>query len=287
MTRMKPRSAAIVQLLNINVEMPSRPAPAFPLLKRPRFADQAYTILFHKVVTGEFKEGEMLPSENDLCAAFGMSRPVVREALHRLRIDGLIESRRGSGSFVQNRPPAKGSKLHTEGKLEELLKNLEFRSVIEPTAAFLAAQRRTAADLGNMRAAIDEFEQVAIVQGNVGHHLDFRFHQAVAMATGNKRFVDAIQLVEYDIDHGVNLVRYLAHFDHLERTRSVHAEHSRILAAIRQREPEAARKAMHDHLQLARVRMMKVRPGLASRRARGRRTRAKPNQTDRGRRDAV
>ena len=117
----------------------ARPRAASRPSRRTRFADQAYAHLFHKIVTGEFKEGEMLPSENELGAPFEISRPVVRQALQRLRSDGLIASRRGSGSFVQPRRPVDVSSADAAGKLRELLENLEFRTVIEPQAAFFAA----------------------------------------------------------------------------------------------------------------------------------------------------
>ena len=79
----------------------------FPAATRGRLADHAYNVLLHKIVTGEFREGDPLPSENELCTLFGVSRPVVREALQRLRKQGVVTSRRGSGSFVRWRtfPP--------------------------------------------------------------------------------------------------------------------------------------------------------------------------------------
>ena len=51
---------------------------------------------------GEFSEGGRLPAESDLASRFGVSRPVIREALSRLRVMGVIVSRKGSGSYVQN-----------------------------------------------------------------------------------------------------------------------------------------------------------------------------------------
>ena len=236
----------------------------FPAVTRTRFADQVYTHLFHKIVTGEFKDGDVLPSENELCGRFGVSRPVVREALQRLRSDGLIASRRGSGSFVQPGPPVDVSSADVAEKRRALFENLELRKVIEPQAAVFAAARRTEQDLQALRAAVDRFEQVAIVEGGVSNQLDFAFHLAVAVAAHNRRFVDVIRLVEYDIDHAVNLARYLTRFDHLERSRSVHAEHARILDAIERKDPEAARSAMRDHLEQARVRMVNSRPDVSS-----------------------
>jgi GntR family transcriptional regulator, transcriptional repressor for pyruvate dehydrogenase complex len=246
---------------------PSGPFDPFSTVMRTRLSDQAYGRLFHKIVTGAFKEGDMLPSENDLCRSFQVSRPIVREALRRLRQDGLVASRRGSGSFVQPRPPVNVSSAFVAEKRQILFENLELRKVIEPQAAAFAAARRTERDLKALHAAVDEYERLAINDGTVSDHLDFAFHLAVAVAAHNSRFVDVVRLVEYDIDHAVNLVRYLIRFDHLERSRSVHAEHARILDAIERRDPEAAAVAMRDHLEQARVRMVSSRPQVLSRSA--------------------
>ena len=89
-----------------------REAVGFPsdrgkaMLNRSSYADQAYAYLFHQITIGAYAEGEQLPSENELCDLFGISRPVVRKALERLRDDDLIDSRRGSGSFVKRRKKA-------------------------------------------------------------------------------------------------------------------------------------------------------------------------------------
>ncbi len=236
----------------------------FTAVSRTRFADHAYAVLFHKIVIGELGEGDALPSENELSALFRMSRPVVREALERLRQEGLIELRRGSGSFVRPRPPLNVSSSYVAEKQRLLLQNLEFRAAIEPQAAAFAAERRTDEQLQAIEDAIEHYRQVAIEQGSTGDHLDYSFHHAVSVASNNRRFVEAIETVEYDIDHGVNLVRFLVRFDHLERSRSVYEDHSRICTAIRDRDPEAARIFMRAHLENARRRMVQKQPPLAT-----------------------
>ncbi len=234
----------------------------FEAVARSRFADHAYNVLLHKIVTGQIQEGEPLPSENELCALFKISRPVVREALKRLREQGLIVSRRGSGSFAQKRPPPDLSSAEVVRKQREMLDNLEFRSAIEPQAAALAAERRLESDLDAIQEVLDRYARVTL-EGGPASHLDYRFHLAVAMASHNRRFADAIQAVEQDISHGVNLSRFLSRFAHLDRNRSVLADHTRILTAIRQRRPEEARRAMRAHLENARRRMSDAQPSLA------------------------
>lgn len=230
------------------------------MLNRASYAEQAYSYLFHQITSGVYGEGEQLPSENELCDLFGISRPVVRKALERLREDDLIESRRGSGSFVKRRRKAVADTAMTDGRLREILMNLEFRKAIEPTAAQFAAQRRSDADLAIIKSAVDEFEEYAVKGGKVGRHLDFKFHHAVATASGNYRFVEAISAVEYDVDNAVNLVRYLARFDHLERARMVWQEHLGMYKAIEAQDGELARRLMSEHLDQARARMMEHRP---------------------------
>ena len=234
----------------------------FVAVPRPRFADHAFAMLFHKIITGEISEGAALPSEHELSLQFGISRPILRQALERLRQEGLIESRRGSGSFVRPRSPLDVSSPYVQEKLHLLLHNLEFRCAIEPVAAALAAERRTEAQLQQLERAVERYRIVAIEEGSAGDHLDFGFHHAVAVASNNRRFVEAIETVEYDIDHGVNLVRYLVRFDQLERSRSVYADHARICEAIRDRDPEIASAFMRVHLRNARLRMEQQQPQL-------------------------
>lgn len=234
---------------------------AYPAVARRRLADQAYAHLLHRIVTGDYAEGGALPSENELGRLFAVSRPVVREALDRLRAGGLVESRQGLGTFVRSRQPEVVGPAATVAEQRRLfLANLEFRDAIEPKSAALAAERRTAAELDAIESAVARYERVAVVEGSVGEHLDFAFHLAVAEASNNTRFVEAIRAVAFDIDHGVNLLRYLARFHHLERSRSVLADHALVFDAIRRREPAAAEAAMREHLDRARLRMIHSRP---------------------------
>lgn len=229
-------------------------------VSRTSYADQAYAYLFHQITTGAYAEGDPLPSENELTVLFGISRPVVRQALEMLRQDDLIESRRGSGSFVKLRRKVAMEEAFSDSRMREILMNLEFRRAVELDSAYFAAQRRSDADLVLIKSAVDEFEEITVKQGKVGSHLDIKFHHAVATASGNHRFVEAISVVEYDIDNAVNLARYLARFDHLERAKKVWTEHTGIYQAIADRDADKARALMAHHLDQARLRMLEVKP---------------------------
>lgn len=234
--------------------------PAQARTARRRLADGAYAHLLHRIVTGDHAEGEPLPSEAELGRLFAVSRPVVREALDRLRAGGLVESRQGLGTFVRQRRVEAAPDAAVVDQRRLFLSNLEFRDSVEPRAAALAAERRTAAQLDAAGFALARYERAVVVGGSAGEHLDFAFHLAVAEASNNDRFVEAIRTVAFDIDHGVDLLRYLARFHHIERSRSVLADHAGVLDAIRRREPAAAEAAMRRHLDRARVRMVHSRP---------------------------
>jgi DNA-binding FadR family transcriptional regulator len=83
--------------------------------------------------------GDRLPSESRLCEVFGVSRPVVREAISRLQADGLVVTRHGAGTFVAKRPREEFLRLAPIGSLADLMRCYEYRIALEGEAASLAA----------------------------------------------------------------------------------------------------------------------------------------------------
>jgi DNA-binding FadR family transcriptional regulator len=235
--------------------------------KAERLADRVYENLFHAIVTGMITVGTRLPSENSLAREFDVSRPVLREALDKLREDGLITSVRGSGNYVQNAVSARaeghGNDESDRDALErigDLLNGIELRLVIEPEAAWLAARRRGPSDIARMRAALDRFDE-AVKQDAILHHHDYAFHEAVATATCNSRIVETLKSLEYDVSRSVNLMRFLVQFQPHVRTDAVQAEHEEILRHIEAGAATKAKRAMRNHIEHARIRMMSNRPG--------------------------
>jgi GntR family transcriptional repressor for pyruvate dehydrogenase complex len=204
---------------------------------------------------GEFGENGRLPAESELASRFGVSRPVIREALSRLRVTGLIVSRKGSGSYVQKRAdrPKEMAAAIGFGPLDSLAqvrKCYEFRASLEGDAAYYAAQNRTPDMLVTMRDALDRMA-VTIEQGIVGMNADIEFHFAVAHASGNEFFEAVMESMRTPLEFAVNLARALALKRPMEHLLTVQAEHVAMFEAIEAQDKEAARRAMRTHIENA------------------------------------
>jgi DNA-binding FadR family transcriptional regulator len=220
-----------------------------------RLADRLSERMAALIESGEFPEGARLPAECDLASRFGVSRPVIREALSRLRVAGVVTSRRGSGSYVQRRahwvreaPGAVGFAPFTS--LAQLRKCYQFRVSIEGDAAYYAATNRTPDMLAVMRDALDRMEK-AVAEGVVGMSPDIEFHFAVARASENEFFEAVLHSMRGPLEFAVNLARSLSLTRPLEHLLLVQAQHVAIYEAIREQDPEAARLAMRTHIQSA------------------------------------
>jgi GntR family transcriptional regulator, transcriptional repressor for pyruvate dehydrogenase complex len=213
----------------------------------PRLADQLYRKIYGRITAGRFPRHSRLPSEAELGEMFGVSRPVVREALSRLHADGVIETQRGSGSFVRMKSEAGRLKLTPIEGLPDLLRCMELRIAVEGDAAYWAASRRTKEDLAELKAALNDMA-TAIKQREVGHAADLRFHQAVAAACHNEMFVQTLQGLSAQIFDFMRVMRSLALVSSQARMRMVQEEHEMIYQAIRDENPDGARQAMQRHL---------------------------------------
>lgn len=230
-------------------------------VRHERFAERVYESLFNSIVTGKLAPDTRLPSEVQLAVFFQVSRPVVRQALERLRQDGMVRPVRGSGTFVCARPLTR--EVTTDGRtvtdMSHIAHGLELRLVVEPECARLAALRRKPSDLLQMEAALDSFEAAA-TRGDVAHHFDYGFHEAVVRATANPRMLQVIKSLEYDVSHAVNVWRHMARMEPWHRTQDVLDEHRSILELIRLQDADGASRAMRSHVEKARIRMLDLAP---------------------------
>lgn len=217
-------------------------------------SDRAYEHILSMIVQGQFPVGSKLPTEHMLSAQLSVSRPVLRQALKNLREDGVIVSRQGSGSYVQRRPDGAVLDIAPVGSIADIQRTFEFRAAIEGEAAFLAAQRRSDADIARLKSALDVLDQ-CVRDGELGVTADEAFHLAVCLAADNTYFVAARSAMESNILTGMNLTRNLSLTKSKDRLLLVQKEHDAIFEAIVARDGNAARTAMRDHVENARKRV--------------------------------
>lgn len=222
---------------------------------RIRLGDQLYEQILRRIVSGEYAEGARLPSEKQLSEAFDVSRPVVREALSRLQVDGLVMARQGSGTYVRGRPSAEFFDHAPRGGVAEALRFFELRIAVEGEAAYHAALRRTEADLQKIRAINTKLEAI-VGAGEVGIDLDIGLHEAVAMASHNELFFRTLDSQRPLFEAGLQMTRNLSLRKQIARQQLVQLEHRSILLAIENGSADSARTAMRHHIDNARIRLV-------------------------------
>jgi DNA-binding FadR family transcriptional regulator len=218
--------------------------------RAPTLSKQISDALVRRIVRGDIRPGDALPSEEELATQFDVSRPVIREAVKELAVIGLVESRQGRSTRVAQEAewnPFDSRVLEARSELstvdEVLLELLELRRIIETGACGLAASKRTDSDIKRMETAI------AAMAASMDDHErftdeDIRFHDAVLRATGNRLLVRLIDLIGPLLRVGRRMS--------LERRPDGPAEslrgHRQILRAVKAGDVDRARQTMREHL---------------------------------------
>jgi GntR family transcriptional repressor for pyruvate dehydrogenase complex len=227
-------------------------APARP----PRLAEIVQAQIIRLVDRGEFPLGCKLPTEGELSARFGVSRPVLRESLQALKDQGVLQSQRGSGTVVV-RGAAPGAPIFPPVQMmADLLRLYEFRIVLEGAVAALAAERHTPETLDEIAAALRLAKDAADGQAPaLLLDLNFAFHRAVARATQNPFYLATVQNLPNFVGVGqLNTASFGP--DVAARARRILDEHQVIFDAIRVRDAARARAEMESHISLARDHVM-------------------------------
>jgi GntR family transcriptional regulator, transcriptional repressor for pyruvate dehydrogenase complex len=216
-------------------------------LAAERLSDKLAARIAERIDSGALKPGDRLPTEVQFAAAYGVSRTVVREAVHQLKSQGLVRSRQGSGVFV-TAPPAHRALAFDPKLLESMdavVQMVELRRVIEGEMAALAAQRATRAQLAELRRALAAID-AATDGGQLGVEEDLTFHRAIASATGNPQFLRLLGILEAYARDAMTVVKGYESMraDFMEQVRN---EHRAILAAVAGGDPKAARRAAIRH----------------------------------------
>jgi len=204
-----------------------------------RLSDAVYDGIVELIARGDFALNSRMPSEARLSETFDASRPVVREALARLREDGVVVSRQGSGSYVVRQPDPAVIELAPVGSIADVQWCFEFRAGLEPVAAGLAALRWEPGDMAEIDACMAALER-CVSNGIIGTEEDSRLHEAIAEATHNKYHTAIQRQLRDHVLAGMNITRSLSLRRTQKRVRLVQDEHVAIVEAIRRRNPAAA-----------------------------------------------
>ncbi len=196
------------------------------------------------ITNSELTVGARLPSERDLAAQFGVSRPTIREAMIALELAGLVEIRTGSGIYIQAPKTSAGRTLADVGPGS--FEILDARKLVEPGVAALAAHLISDAQLAELREALSEMESED-VQGAVSEQADKRFHCIIAEASGNSALSAVVRwLWDMRINSELSTV-----FHQRVREMGVHPsleQHKILFEALSRHDALAAEAAMLDHI---------------------------------------
>ena len=199
---------------------------------------------------GKLRPGARLPTEQEMMAATGVSRTVVREAIAALRAQGLIVTRQGAGAFVSPDSQRRPFRIDPAelGSLIDVLRVMELRIGIEVEAAGLAAERRTPAQLAEIGRRLKAIDQ-AIGRGENGVDADFDFHKSIFAATDNAYFMRFLEFLgRFIIPRQSVRAQFTSAAEQQAYLERLQKEHAAILDAIRAKKPDRARVAARLHL---------------------------------------
>lgn len=214
-------------------------------IRKERISDQIKTILKQAILDGRFKPGDKFPPEIEIAQQYNVSKVSAREALREMESEGLIEKRRGifGGSFVAE----PGSEKMVDVVINSYLFGgitaadlAEFRRILEPGLARLAAQRRTEDDLAAMESCIADVE-ASIKRKKPDQTRALSFHLLIANACNNP-FISGLMEALVNVFQQV-----LAKTPDLKTAKKDIEYNKLFLECIRKRDGERAEKAMADH----------------------------------------
>ncbi|HWO70910.1 MAG TPA: FCD domain-containing protein [Actinomycetota bacterium] len=222
----------------------------FPAVEADTLATRVARELVRSILLERFSPGDQLPTEETLCRQFGVSRPVLREAIRTVAALGLVHSRQGRGTVVLPReewnefaPELLEARRELNLGDEFLLELLEMRRIVEVEAAALAAERAGEEDLRAMASHLEEMDRVG-EDLDAFAELDVAFHDRILMASRNRPLLHLLRLVQPTL----LAARRLSVSRRPQGVRRSAREHRRIYEAIAASSASRARAAMARHL---------------------------------------
>ena len=211
-------------------------------------SDRVTEVLLEKIRSGEFATGTRLPAEAALAERFGVSRTVIREAVSRLKAEGLVATHQGKGTLIVGSSQSARFQIDVdvESSVQAVLRVMELRGGLEAEVAALAAERRTAAQNNQIQQALASIDK-AVSAGRDGVDEDLAFHNAIADATGNPLYTSLLGFLRQFLHEAVTLGRMSEpRFGDIKS--QLRNEHWAVADAIARQDKEGARDAARTHV---------------------------------------
>jgi GntR family transcriptional repressor for pyruvate dehydrogenase complex len=216
-------------------------------VSRVTLGEQVAAQLAAQISDGQWLPGDKLPSESELCTTLRIGRSTLREALKSLAYVGMVQMRPGEGTYVLDSAQSLVDRIRTVGALKtekELQDVSEARLILETELAAMAAERSEPTDLEKLDGLLKEMKRSLEGDGVEYAALDVDFHLAIATCSKNQLLHELLVPIRNVLQE------FIAKSQELPGIKqSAQEHHARILAALRQRNPEKARREMRAHLQ--------------------------------------
>lgn len=214
----------------------------------PSLADSVSGSIRAEITSGAYAIGDKLPTEKELAETYGVSRPIVREAINALKRDGLVVTRQGLGAFVsETREQSFRFTSFDVNDAIDIRNVIELLMAVEAEATARAAQRRTQEDLKIIEDHLNAM-QTAIDRGESGVDEDMEFHRSIVEASRNPYFRDMSDFLDANVRNFIRKARENTARLNRGLVQEVQGEHRAIFDAIASGKAQAARKAAEAHL---------------------------------------
>lgn len=219
-----------------------------------RAQDAVADVLRRRIMLGGFDPGDKLPTERELAAVLEVSRNTVREAVRLLQAEGIVSTSRGRSGGTR---VTAGTELSAEARERlagdfsaRLAAHMEYRFLLEPAAAALAAARATPADVTRITAALTE----PAADLTAYHRADTALHLAIAQASHNTVLADAIAAARAHMFADTNVLWLHTDWQRIygvdmSLAEAMQHDHAPIVQAIAAHDEDRARRAMLNHLE--------------------------------------
>ncbi len=222
---------------------------SLPKIKKSNVSDQVFDILKNNIAEGKFKAGEKLPSENELCAILGVSRPSVNAAVNRLRAMGLVEVRPGDGSYVKSFSSTEYIKNYADlvKDFVDIPELLEIRRALDIESFRLAVDRATPEDFSELENIINRYIKARKDKDyDTLADTDFQFHLQICRCSKNRYFVMMYELIGDMLRKQIKMFQATQE-KHGDDGGKITDDHIKIYKALETKDFDAYIKVIEEH----------------------------------------